>query len=58
MIVDAILVSVESTNFDALSFAINDEANLNIYFSRMAIYEFFLHIKASANCCAFLLTLE
>ncbi|QYF92995.1 cardiolipin synthase B [Massilia sp. PAMC28688] len=31
MIVDDLWVSVGSTNFDARSFAINDEANLNIY---------------------------
>ena len=31
MIVDALLVSVGSTNFDNRSFRLNDEANLNIY---------------------------
>lgn len=31
MIIDDLWVSVGSTNFDARSFAINDEANLNIY---------------------------
>lgn len=31
MIVDDVWVSVGSTNFDARSFAINDEANLNVY---------------------------
>jgi len=31
MIVDGLWVSVGSTNFDARSFAINDEANLNVY---------------------------
>jgi cardiolipin synthase A/B len=31
LIVDGIWVSVGSTNFDARSFAINDEANLNVY---------------------------
>ena len=31
MIVDALLVSVGSTNFDNRSFQLNDEANLNIY---------------------------
>lgn len=31
MIVDDLWVSVGSTNFDARSFAINDEANLNVY---------------------------
>ncbi|TXK65647.1 cardiolipin synthase [Alkalisalibacterium limincola] len=30
-IVDALLVSVGSTNFDARSFKLNDEANLNVY---------------------------
>ena len=36
MIVDALWVSVGSTNFDARSFAINDEANLNVYDARFA----------------------
>lgn len=31
MLVDGLLVSVGSTNFDNRSFALNDEANLNIY---------------------------
>jgi cardiolipin synthase len=31
MIVDRLLVSVGSTNFDDRSFKLNDEANLNIY---------------------------
>ena len=31
MIVDELLVSVGSTNFDNRSFRLNDEANLNIY---------------------------
>lgn len=31
MIVDSLLVSVGSTNFDNRSFQLNDEANLNIY---------------------------
>jgi cardiolipin synthase len=31
MIVDGLLVSVGSTNFDDRSFQMNDEANLNIY---------------------------
>ena len=31
MIVDNLLVSVGSTNFDNRSFRLNDEANLNIY---------------------------
>jgi cardiolipin synthase len=44
MIVDALLVSVGSTNFDDRSFQMNDEANLNIYdasFARqqIAIFE-------------------
>lgn len=36
MIVDDIWVSVGSTNFDARSFAINDEANLNVYDAEFA----------------------
>ena len=36
MIVDGLWVSVGSTNIDARSFAINDEANLNIYDARFA----------------------
>ena len=31
LIVDGLLVSVGSTNFDNRSFRLNDEANLNIY---------------------------
>jgi cardiolipin synthase len=31
MIVDGLLVSVGSTNFDPRSFRLNDEANLNVY---------------------------
>jgi len=31
LVVDEYLVSVGSTNFDARSFKLNDEANLNIY---------------------------
>jgi len=31
MIVDRLLVSVGSTNFDNRSFRLNDEANLNVY---------------------------
>ena len=31
LIVDALLVSVGSTNFDNRSFRLNDEANLNVY---------------------------
>ena len=31
MIVDELMVSVGSTNFDNRSFRLNDEANLNIY---------------------------
>ena len=31
MIVDGLMVSVGSTNFDNRSFRLNDEANLNIY---------------------------
>ena len=36
MIVDALLVSVGSTNFDNRSFQLNDEANLNIYDAEFA----------------------
>ena len=36
MIVDNLMVSVGSTNFDSRSFRLNDEANLNIYDSAMA----------------------
>ena len=31
LIVDSLMVSVGSTNFDTRSFRLNDEANLNIY---------------------------
>ncbi len=31
MVVDEVLVSVGSTNFDNRSFSLNDEANLNVY---------------------------
>ena len=31
MIIDGLLVSVGSTNFDNHSFSLNDEANLNVY---------------------------
>ena len=31
LIVDSLLVSVGSTNFDNRSFQLNDEANLNVY---------------------------
>ena len=31
MIVDQLMVSVGSTNFDNRSFRLNDEANLNVY---------------------------
>jgi cardiolipin synthase len=31
LIVDELLVSVGSTNFDVRSFRLNDEANLNVY---------------------------
>ena len=43
MIIDALMVSVGSTNFDPRSFRLNDEANLNIYaaeFSRQQIAVF------------------
>ncbi len=36
MIVDGMLVSVGSTNFDVRSFRLNDEANLNIYDAKFA----------------------
>jgi len=36
MIVDGLLVSVGSTNFDDPSFQMNDEANLNIYDAKFA----------------------
>ena len=36
MVVDQLLVSVGSTNFDNRSFRLNDEANLNVYDARFA----------------------
>jgi cardiolipin synthase len=36
MIVDGLLVSVGSTNFDVRSFRLNDEANLNVYDAKFA----------------------
>jgi cardiolipin synthase len=36
MIVDSLLVSVGSTNFDTRSFKLNDEANLNVFDARFA----------------------
>ncbi len=36
MIVDNLMVSVGSTNFDSRSFRLNDEANLNVYDAAMA----------------------
>ena len=36
MVVDTLLVSVGSTNFDNRSFSLNDEANLNVYDSDFA----------------------
>jgi cardiolipin synthase len=36
LIVDGLLVSVGSTNFDNRSFSLNDEANLNIYDAQFA----------------------
>ena len=36
LIVDSLMVSVGSTNFDTRSFRLNDEANLNIYASDFA----------------------
>jgi cardiolipin synthase A/B len=37
MVVDALLVSVGSTNFDNRSFRINDEANLNVFDAALAL---------------------
>ncbi len=37
LIVDALMVSVGSTNFDPRSFSLNDEANLNIYDAGFAL---------------------
>ena len=37
MIVDTLMVSVGSTNFDTRSFRLNDEANLNIYSAEFAL---------------------
>lgn len=39
MIVDAVWVTVGSTNFDPRSFAINDEANLNVYDASFAQWQ-------------------
>jgi cardiolipin synthase len=36
MVVDEVLVSVGSTNFDTRSFSLNDEANLNVYDAQFA----------------------
>jgi cardiolipin synthase len=36
MIIDGLMVSVGSTNFDSRSFRLNDEANLNIYAAEFA----------------------
>ncbi len=36
MVVDDVLVSVGSTNFDTRSFSLNDEANLNVYDAQFA----------------------
>ena len=50
MIVDGLLVSVGSTNFDSRSFRLNDEANLNIYsadFAREQIEVFNADLKRS-----------
>jgi cardiolipin synthase len=50
MIVDGLLVSVGSTNFDDRSFKMNDEANLNIYdadFARRQIEVFEADLKQS-----------
>jgi len=37
MVVDELLVSVGSTNFDNRSFRINDEANLNVFDAALAL---------------------
>ena len=37
MIIDSLMVSVGSTNFDSRSFRLNDEANLNIYDKDFAV---------------------
>lgn len=50
MIVDRLLVSVGSTNFDDRSFRLNDEANLNIYdreFARQQVAVFEQDLKKS-----------
>ncbi len=39
MIVDELMVSVGSTNFDNRSFNLNDEANLNIYDAAFALQQ-------------------
>src|SRR5688572_11909892 len=39
MIVDDLWVSVGSTNFDARSFSVNDEANLNVYDREFAVQQ-------------------
>lgn len=39
MIVDGLMVSVGSTNFDDRSFKLNDEANLNIYYADFARHQ-------------------
>jgi cardiolipin synthase len=50
MVVDGVMVSVGSTNFDDRSFRLNDEANLNIYdedFARQQIDVFEQDLKKS-----------
>lgn len=37
LIVDKLMVSVGSTNFDNRSFRLNDEANLNVYDAEFAV---------------------
>ncbi|HVF64274.1 MAG TPA: cardiolipin synthase [Casimicrobiaceae bacterium] len=51
LIVDGLLVSVGSTNFDARSFRLNDEANLNVYDAAFAARqtEVFEQDKAKAR---------
>ena len=37
MIINGLMVSVGSTNFDSRSFRLDDEANLNIYYKDFAV---------------------
>ena len=51
MVVDEVLVSVGSTNFDTRSFSLNDEANLNVYDAQFAREQIavFEHDRARAH---------